>query len=129
MSQSPRIRRVGLAGLLISFGSEMSEPANRAALAFRAALDAEYWPEVSETMMSLVSVFVARITATMTVEAIQNSVASINDLQGDHRTYVQAYVESLFALGLSLEEVSRAEIGSRSLLHRRCLGWRRLGAR
>ena len=30
----------------------------------------------------LVSVFVARITATMTVEAIQNSVASINDLYG-----------------------------------------------
>lgn len=30
----------------------------------------------------LVSVFVARITATMTVEAIQNSIASINDLYG-----------------------------------------------
>ena len=32
------------------------------------------------------------------------AVASINALQGDHRTYVQAYVESLFALGLSLED-------------------------
>lgn len=59
MTQTPTIRRVGLTGLLVSFGSAMSEPANRAALAFRSAVDAESWPEVTETMMSLVSVFVA----------------------------------------------------------------------
>ena len=43
MTQSPefpRIRTVGLSGLLISFGGAMSEPANRAALAFRAAVEA-----------------------------------------------------------------------------------------
>lgn len=59
MSDTPTIVRVGLTGLLVSFGNAMNEPANRAALAFRAAVDAEGWPEVSETMMSLVSVFVA----------------------------------------------------------------------
>lgn len=59
MTEIPCIRRVGLSGLLVSFGDAMSEPANRAALAFRAVLEAEVWPEVTETMMSLVSVFVA----------------------------------------------------------------------
>lgn len=59
MSQSPRIATVGLSGLLVSFGTTMTEAANRAALAFRAQLDAEDWADVSETMMSLVSVFVA----------------------------------------------------------------------
>ncbi|WP_298974401.1 carboxyltransferase domain-containing protein [uncultured Roseobacter sp.] len=59
MTDGPTIKTVGLSGLLVSFGTAMSEPANRAALAFRAALEAENWPEVSETMMSLVSVFVA----------------------------------------------------------------------
>lgn len=32
------------------------------------------------------------------------SVAAINALQGDHRTYVQAYVQSLFTLGLTLAD-------------------------
>lgn len=59
MTQRSRISTVGLSGLLVSFGDAMSESANRAALAFRATLEAEKWPEVSETMMSLVSVFVA----------------------------------------------------------------------
>ncbi len=53
----PRIRTVGLSGLLVSFGAAMSEPANRAALAFRAAVDAKGWDEVAETSTSLVSTF------------------------------------------------------------------------
>ncbi|KEJ90778.1 5-oxoprolinase subunit B family protein [Sulfitobacter donghicola] len=55
----PRIRRVGLAGLLVQFGEGMSEPANRAAIAFRAAVEAQHWPEVWETSTSLVSTFVS----------------------------------------------------------------------
>lgn len=71
MSDAPTIKRVGLAGLLVSFGSAMSEPANRAALAFRAAVDAEDWPEVSETMMTLVSVFVAVDLVAVRAETIE----------------------------------------------------------
>lgn len=71
MSDAPRIRLVGLSGLLVSFGEEMSEPANRAALAFRSAVDAEAWPEVSETMMSLVSVFVAVDLVTVPAKALR----------------------------------------------------------
>ena len=38
-SDWPKIRTVGVDGMLVSFGDRLSEPANRAALAFRAALD------------------------------------------------------------------------------------------
>nr|WP_254892341.1 allophanate hydrolase subunit 1 [Roseovarius sp. A-2] len=53
----PRIGRVGLDGLLVSFGETLSEPANRAALAFRAAVE-QVTPEgVEESTTSLVSTF------------------------------------------------------------------------
>ncbi|MFG6565674.1 allophanate hydrolase subunit 1 [Sulfitobacter sp. 1A13421] len=58
MNDWPRIRSVGLSGLLVTFAEKMSEPANRAALAFRAAVEEQDWPEVSETSTSLVSTFV-----------------------------------------------------------------------
>ena len=59
MTDYPRIRPVGLSGLLVQFGAGMSEPANRAAIAFRAAVEAMQWPEVSETSTSLVSTFLS----------------------------------------------------------------------
>lgn len=54
----PRIGRVGTGGLLVSFGDRLSEAANRAALAFRAALERESPEGVEESATSLVSVFV-----------------------------------------------------------------------
>ena len=53
----PLIREVGLTGKLVTFADTFSEPANRAALAFRAAVEAQGWPEVAETATSLTSVF------------------------------------------------------------------------
>ena len=53
----PRLRNVGFDGMLISFGAELSEPANRAALAFRAALEHAECPGIEETSTSLVSCF------------------------------------------------------------------------
>lgn len=53
----PRIRKVGVDSLLVSFGDGLSEPANRAALAFRAALDGAGWAGLEETSTSLVSAF------------------------------------------------------------------------
>lgn len=58
MTEYPRIRRVGLSGLLVQFADGMSEAANRAAIAFRAAVEDARWPEVTETSTSLVSTFV-----------------------------------------------------------------------
>jgi len=54
----PLIRTVGLSGLLVTFADALSEPANRAALAFRAEVTAQDWPDVTEVSTSLVSTFV-----------------------------------------------------------------------
>lgn len=70
MANYPRIRRVGLSGLLVQFGEKMSEPANRAAIAFRAAIEEQHWPEVLETSTSLVSIFVSADLITSHPEAL-----------------------------------------------------------
>jgi len=71
MSDWPRIQTVGLSGLLITFAAAMSEPANRAALSFRAAVDAQDWPEVKETSTSLVSTFLEVDLATTPAESME----------------------------------------------------------
>lgn len=53
----PTLRTAGYDGFLISFADRLSEPANRAALAFRAALDAAGWAGLEETSTSLVSTY------------------------------------------------------------------------
>jgi KipI family sensor histidine kinase inhibitor len=53
----PTIRTVGVDGFLVSFAGALDERANRAALAFRAALERESWPGVAECATSLVSAF------------------------------------------------------------------------
>ncbi|MGH1416242.1 MAG: 5-oxoprolinase subunit B family protein [Pelagimonas sp.] len=52
------IRTGGVDGLLVSFGDRLSEPANRAALAFRVAVEAEGWDAIEETSSTLVSCFI-----------------------------------------------------------------------
>jgi inhibitor of KinA len=54
----PEILPQGLDGFVVRFGAGMSEPANRAALAFRAALERDGWPGIEETAPALASVFV-----------------------------------------------------------------------
>ena len=54
----PVIRDVGLCAKLVTFAETLSEPANRAALALRAAIDAQGWVGVEETALSLASAFV-----------------------------------------------------------------------
>lgn len=54
----PLVRTVGYDGLLVTFANEMAEPANRAALAFRGALDAMDLKGVLETSASLASAYV-----------------------------------------------------------------------
>lgn len=57
MTDAPLIRTLGLSGLLVTFARALNPAANRAALALRAAVEAEGWPEVAETTSSLTSVF------------------------------------------------------------------------
>ena len=53
----PQIRTVGLDGLLVTFAAKMGDAPNRAAIAFRAYVDALGWPEVVESASTLVSAF------------------------------------------------------------------------
>lgn len=53
----PRIRSVGLNGVLVTFGDTATDAANRAAIAFRTAVDVLGWPEVEESSSTLVSAF------------------------------------------------------------------------
>ncbi len=57
-SAFPQVLAQGLDGLVVRFGDRVTEPANRAALAFRGALEREGWAGVEETSPALVSVFV-----------------------------------------------------------------------
>ena len=70
MTDLPRIRTVGLSGLLVTFADKMEEPANRAALAFRAAVAAQDWPEVVEVSTSLVSTFIEVDLAAVPIDTI-----------------------------------------------------------
>ena len=53
----PRIRTAGFDGLLVSFADSLSEPANRAALSLRDAVERAGWAGVEETSTSLVSTY------------------------------------------------------------------------
>jgi len=53
----PKIRSVGLNGVLVTFGDKATDAANRAAIAFRTAVDEQEWPEVMESSSTLVSAF------------------------------------------------------------------------
>ena len=74
----PRIVPAGLDGLIVRFGDILSEPANRAALAYRAAFDAEGVDGVAETATSLVSTFV-RFAPGADPDAVQARAAALMD--------------------------------------------------
>lgn len=52
------IAAFGVDAVLVSFGETLSEPANRAALALRSAIEARDWPGLCEVSTALVSVLV-----------------------------------------------------------------------
>jgi KipI family sensor histidine kinase inhibitor len=76
-AEFPRIASVGLTGLLVQFADHLSEPANRAAIAFRAALERESWPGVEETSSTLASAFLRFDPLAVTHAAMQARVATL----------------------------------------------------
>ncbi len=56
-SEFPLIAPAGIDGLVVRFSDALSEPANRAALAFRAAVEREGWDGVEESATALTSVY------------------------------------------------------------------------
>lgn len=77
----PRIRTAGYDGFLVSFADHLSEPANRAALAFRAAVERAGWSGVEETSTSLVSTYLRFDPNCQTHDQMQ---AAINALLATH---------------------------------------------
>lgn len=78
---APLIRDVGLCAKLVTFAEALSDEANRAALAFRAAVDAEAWPGVAETAISLASTFVRYDPLVLAPEALQARLAALIQTQ------------------------------------------------
>ncbi|MCM2562949.1 allophanate hydrolase subunit 1 [Lutimaribacter sp. EGI FJ00015] len=77
MTDWPQIRPAGLDGLLVSFGDRLSEPANRAALAFRAAVEGSGWPAVQECSTSLVSTYLRFDPLAETPQALHDDVQTL----------------------------------------------------
>ncbi|MBV1868083.1 MAG: allophanate hydrolase subunit 1 [Marinosulfonomonas sp.] len=73
----PRLTNIGLSGILVTFSDELSEPANRAALAFRARLGTESWDGVEETTTSLTSVYIRFDPSHLSHEAIRKSLIAL----------------------------------------------------
>lgn len=80
----PEVSTMGVDGFLVTFSDKLSEPANRAALAFRAALDRESWTGVEETSTSLASTYVRFDLAALDHVAMQDR---INALLGTRDWY------------------------------------------
>ena len=73
----PRLLNVGLSGVLVTFGSHLTEPANRAALAFRACVDAANILGVRETSTSLTSTFVSFDLALISNDALHEQLSDL----------------------------------------------------
>ena len=82
LAEFPRTASVGLTGLLVQFAAHLSEPTNRAAIGFRAALECESWARVEETSSSPASAFVQfdpRAISHCAMRARVTSLLAVND--------------------------------------------------
>ena len=84
MTDWPKIRTVGLSGVLVTFAGDMSEPANRAALALRAEVEAQGWENVTETSTSLVSTF---LSVNLAVVSPHDIIGRLEDLLASRDWY------------------------------------------
>ncbi|MDG4650595.1 carboxyltransferase domain-containing protein [Roseibacterium sp. SDUM158017] len=75
--QFPRIDWLGLDGLLVRFGEVLGEPANRAALALRHAVEREGWPGVEEVTTSLVSTYLRFDPLSVDADALRATLAEL----------------------------------------------------
>ena len=73
-SHYPKIRSVGLNGILVTFSDTATDAANRAAIAFRTAIDKLKWPEIAESSSTLVSAFFQiDLLSTILLLSVENS--------------------------------------------------------
>lgn len=111
----PVIRAAGLDGVLVSFATELSEPANRAALAFASAVGRAGIDGVEECAPSLVSVFVRFDPLHLRLETLTRRLTSLLSGQDwynaplpDGRRFVQVPTVYGTDLAPQLEEAAQA---------------------
>ena len=83
----PRIVPVGLNGFLVQFSGGLNETSNRAALAFKAAIDQKAWRGIEETSSTLASSFLRFDTAALTHSQMR---ARLTELLEQHDWYQAA---------------------------------------
>ena len=116
----PQIKTVGLAGFIVTFSGALSEPANRAAIAFRAAVSEMEWSEIEESNSTLVSTFL-RIDLSVhksepIIERLQELVDSkdwLSALLPTGRTLWR--VPTLFGTGRAPQLAEAAEMAGRTV--------------
>jgi KipI family sensor histidine kinase inhibitor len=118
--QWPQIKTVGLAGILVTFSPVLSEPANRAAIAFRATVKDQNWTEIEESNSTLVSAFfridLAAHRPEPIVERLQDTLASqdwLNAPLPDGRTLWR--VPTLFGTDRAPQLQEAADLAGRSI--------------
>ncbi|MEP2714907.1 carboxyltransferase domain-containing protein [Pseudophaeobacter sp.] len=77
----PIIRTAGLNGMLVTFADQLTEPSNRATLAFCQAVEASAWPGVLETSTSLASVYIRFDVEALRHEALEALLVELLDQQ------------------------------------------------
>ncbi|WP_256385540.1 allophanate hydrolase subunit 1 [Pseudophaeobacter sp. EL27] len=77
----PIIRTAGLDGMLVTFADALSEPSNRATLAFSEAVKACAWPGVQEVSTSLASVFLRFDSAALCHAALKDLLLALLETQ------------------------------------------------
>jgi inhibitor of KinA len=77
----PMLRNVGFSGVSVCFSDHLTEAANRAALSFRARVDAAGLPGIIETTTSLTSAFVSYDPTVLPQAALRDTLAAL--LEGE----------------------------------------------
>lgn len=80
-SNWPKIKTAGFDGFVVSFGNQLSEPANRAALAFRDAVEKAGWEGIEETSTSLVSTYLRFDPLWLSHELMEAEIAGLLNQQ------------------------------------------------
>ncbi len=82
--QFPLVRTVGYDGLLVTFAQTMSEPSNRAALAFRGAIEAQQIDGVLETSASLASAYIRFNPSQLSHQDIEQQIRALMESRDWH---------------------------------------------
>lgn len=76
----PRLHTAGVDGLLVQFADTLTDPANRAALALKSAIEQAVWPEVEEVTMALASTYlrfdILKVSHADMIDRLQSLVTS-----------------------------------------------------